>query len=230
MKKFSLIAMLLIVVILMVGCNHNAEVNKNIDESDTVTYSASNTENPNSKIITENEGNIEGSTTETTSEPTMKKSESSDTTTTRPADQKSAGQSTTKKVTTTQKSTTTQRQTTTKEATTTQKPTTTKKVTTTSATTSKQKKLTKSDIDWVQSQAHSYIKSKGMSVNSSVGSFSYRTSSCNYTNRNELLSDIKETIDFEYSECMNSGWKKVDMYVSVSPDSDGDYWLVVMYG
>lgn len=173
------------------------------------------------------------STTEketTTSVSTTQKSESSDTTTTRPADQKSAGQSTTKKVTTTQKSTTTQRQTTTKEATTTQKPTTTKKVTTTSATTSKQKKLTKSDIDWVQSQAHSYIKSKGMSVNSSVGSFSYRTSSCNYTNRNELLSDIKETIDFEYSECMNSGWKKVDMYVSVIPDSDGDYWLVVMYG
>lgn len=229
MKKFTLIAMLLIVVILIVGCNHNAEVNKDIDESDTVTYSASNTENPNSKIITENESSTEGSTTETTSETATQKSVSSDTTIQRPADQKSAGQSTTKKVTTTQKSTTTQRQTTTKEATTTQKPTTTKKVTTT-ATTSKQKKLTKSDIDWVQSQAHSYIKSKGMSVNSSVGSFSYRTSSCNYTNRNELLSDIKETIDFEYSECMNSGWKKVDMYVSVSPDSDGDYWLVVMYG
>ncbi len=145
-------------------------------------------------------------------------------------------QTTTKKVTTTQKSTTTQRQTTTRnqtatqKVTTTQKQTTTKRVTTTATRTTQSKKLTKSDIDWVQSQAHAYIKSKGMSVNSNVGSFSYRISSYNYTDRNKLLSEVKNTIDFEYSECINSGWKKVDMYVSVSSDGDGDYWLVVMYG
>ena len=112
----------------------------------------------------------------------------------------------------------------------TQKQTTTKKETTTVTTTAKQKKLSKSDVDWVQSQAHAYIKSKGMSVNSSVKSFSYRTSSGNYTDRNKLLSNIKDTIDYEYSECMGSGWKNVDMYVSVTSDGDGDYWLVVMYG
>lgn len=175
---------------------------------------------------------------ETESETTTQKNEVSDTTTTRPADQKSAGQTTTKKVTATQNQTndkkqtaaqsqtTTQKVTTTKKQNVTQKQTTTKKVTTTA----KQNKLSKSDVDWVQSQAHAYIKSKGMSVNSSVSSFSYRTSSYNYTNKNELLSDIKNTIDYEYSECINSGWKKVDMYVSVSADGDGDYWLVVMYG
>ena len=69
-----------------------------------------------------------------------------------------------------------------------------------------------------------------MTVNSSVGSFSYRTSSHNYTDKIDLLATIKDTIDFEYSECMESGWKKVDMYVSVSEDSSGDYWLIVKYG
>ncbi len=69
-----------------------------------------------------------------------------------------------------------------------------------------------------------------MSVNSSVESFSYRISSGNYADRNKLLSNLKDTIDYEYSECMSSGWKNVDMYVSVTSDGDGDYWLVVMYG
>lgn len=127
---------------------------------------------------------------------------------TKPAEQKSADQTTTKKFTTTQKQTTTKKET----------------------TTAKQNKLSKSDVDWVQSQAHSYIKSKGMSVNSSVESFSYRISSGNYADRNKLLSNLKDTIDYEYSECMSSGWKNVDMYVSVTSDGDGDYWLVVMYG
>lgn len=188
--------------------------------------------------IAESPQSTEVNTTEketTTSESATKKNSNSETTK-RPADTKSAGQTTTKKVTTTQKSTTTQRQTTTRnqtatqKVTTTQKQTTTKRVTTTATRTTQSKKLTKSDIDWVQSQAHAYIKSKGMSVNSNVGSFSYRISSHNYTDRNKLLSEVKNTIDFEYSECINSGWKKVDMYVSVSSDGDGDYWLVVMYG
>ncbi len=179
------------------------------------------------------------------SEITTQKSDNSETssaTTARPAEQKSSGQTTTKKSTATQNQTTTkkqtaaQSQTTTRKVTTTQKQnvtqkqTTSKKETTTVTTTAKKNKLSKSDVDWVQSQAHSYIRSKGMSVNSSVESFSYRTSSGNYTDRNKLLSNIKETIDYEYSECMSSGWKNVDMYVSVTSDGDGDYWLVVMYG
>ena len=159
--------------------------------------------------IAESPQSTEVNTTEketTTSEAATKKNSNSETTK-RPADTKSAGQTTTKKVTTTQKSTTTQRQTTTRnqtatqKVTTTQKQTTTKRVTTTATRTTQSKKLTKSDIDWVQSQAHAYIKSKGMSVNSNVGSFSYRISSHNYTDRNKLLSEVKNTIDFEYSEC-----------------------------
>lgn len=85
-------------------------------------------------------------------------------------------------------------------------------------------------MEWVQSQAHAYIKSKGISVDSSVQSFSYRTSSHNYTSKNDLLNTIKETIDYEYSECMSSGWNKVSMYVSISSDGNGDYWLIVKYG
>ena len=133
--------------------------------------------------------------------------------------------STTKRTSESAKQTTTKRQTTTQKQTTTKKPTTTRKPTTT-----KRSGLSKSDVEWVQSQAHTYIKSKGISVDSSVQSFSYRTSSHNYTSKNDLLNTIKETIDFEYSECMSSGWNKVSMYVSISSDGNGDYWLIVKYG
>lgn len=133
--------------------------------------------------------------------------------------------STTTKKSSSEKETTTKRQTTTQKQTTTKKPTTTQKPTTT-----KKSGLSKSDVEWVQSQAHAYIKSKGISVDSSVQSFSYRTSSHNYTSKNDLLNTIKETIDFEYSECMSSGWNKVSMYVSISSDGNGDYWLIVKYG
>ena len=223
MKKYK-IARILILGVLMISVILTACSQDTVKESAQTTKHSETVSNI-IEIVTEKET--------TTSESTAKKSDDSDTTT-RLAEQKSEGQTTTKKVTTTQKQTTTERQTTaksqaeTQRQTTTQKQTTTKRDTTT--TTTKPNKLTKSDIDWVQSQAHAYIKSKGMSVNSSVESFSYRTSSYNYTDRNKLLSKIKETIDFEYSECINSGWKKVDMYVSVSADSDGDYWLIVMYG
>lgn len=223
MKKISLIAILLIAVMMIVGCGRTEQA----EETSPTLPVAENTTISESTTISDKE------TSE--SETTVKQNSNSETTT-KPAEQKSAGQTTTKKVTATQKQATTQRQTTTRKqtatqkVTTTQKQTTTKRVTTTAKPTTQSKKLTKSDIDWVQSQAHSYIKSKGMSVNSNVGSFSYRTSSSNYTDRNTLLSKIKETIDFEYNECINSGWKKVDMYVSVSSDSNGDYWLVVMYG
>lgn len=133
--------------------------------------------------------------------------------------------STTTKKSSSAKETTTKRQTTTQKQTTTKKPTTTQKPTTT-----KRSGLSKSDVEWVQSQAHTYIKSKGISVDSSVQSFSYRTSSHNYTSKNDLLNTIKETIDYEYSECMSSGWNKVSMYVSISSDGNGDYWLIVKYG
>lgn len=214
-------------VLIIVGLTACSTAEKNVEGTTESTVTTTVTAESTTENTTEKET--------ANSEATAKKSDDSDTTT-KPAEQKSAGQTTTKKVTTTQKQattktqTTTRKQTATQKVTTTQKQTTTKRVTTTAKPTTQSKKLTKSDIDWVQSQAHSYIKSKGMSVNSNVGSFSYRTSSSNYTDRNTLLSKIKETIDFEYNECINSGWKKVDMYVSVSSDNNGDYWFVVMYG
>lgn len=224
-KTKSIILCLVILIVIFSGCSKQETISKS--ELQTSTTNA---------II--NKITAEQETSE--SETTAQKSDNSETivaNTTRPAEQKSTGQTTTKKSTATQNQTTTQKQNsaqsqTTRKVTTTQKQNVTQKQTTTKkeTTTAKQNKLSKSDVDWVQSQAHSYIKSKGMSVNSSVESFSYRISSGNYTDRNKLLSNLKDTIDYEYSECMSSGWKNVDMYVSVTSDGDGDYWLVVMYG
>ena len=110
MKKFSLIAVLLILVMMIAGCSHNAEVSKNADESESVSFSAENTENNDSKIVTEDESSTQSSTTETTTAQT----------TNQPKEK-----STTLKTTAAQTHTTTQAETTTK------KQTTTKKVTTT---------------------------------------------------------------------------------------------------
>ena len=126
--------------------------------------------------------------------------------------------------TTTKKQTTTKRQTTTKKQTTT---TTTKRHTTT---TTKKSGLSKSDVEWVQSQANAYIKSKGISVNSGVGSFSGKISSKNFSTRNDLLSYVKDEIDYEYDDCIASGWHKVEMYVKIESRTDGSYFLYVMYG
>lgn len=200
-KTKSIILCLVILIVIFSGCSKQETISKSELQTSTTNAIIN-------KTTTEQKKEIETTTQKSDN------SETSSATTARPAEQKSSGQTTTRKVTTTQKQNVTQKQTTTKKET----------------TTAKQNKLTKSDVDWVQSQAHSYIKSKGMSVNRSVKSFSYRTSSGNYTDRNKLLSNIKDTIDYEYSECMSSGWKNVDMYVSVTSDGDGDYWLVVMYG
>lgn len=230
-KTKSIILCLVILIVIFLGCS----IQENDSKSELpINTTASSTEESTTQIVKVTEK-------KTISETTTQKSDNSETTVankTKPAEQKSSGQTTEKKVTTTQKLTTTQKQnsaqsqTTTRKVTTTQKQNVTQKQTTTKkeTTTAKQNKLSKSDVDWVQSQAHSYIKSKGMSVNSSVESFSYRISSGNYADRNKLLSNLKDTIDYEYSECMSSGWKNVDMYVSVTSDGDGDYWLVVMYG
>lgn len=124
---------------------------------------------------------------------------------------------TTKKQTTTKRQTTAQRQTT----------TTTKRHTTT---TTKKSGLSKSDVEWVQSQANAYIKSKGITINSGVGGFSGKISSKNFSTRNDLLSYVKDEIDYEYDDCIASGWKKVEMYVKIESRTDGSYFLYVMYG
>ena len=123
------------------------------------------------------------------------------------------------KETTTKRQTTTQKQTTTKKPTTTQKPTTTKK-----------SGLSKSDVEWVQSQANAYIRSRGITVNSGVGSFSGKISTKNFTSKSDLLSYVKSDIDYEYEECLASGWNKVEMYVKIESRTDGSYYIYIMYG
>ncbi|HIY34505.1 MAG TPA: hypothetical protein IAA24_05260 [Candidatus Eubacterium faecigallinarum] len=122
------------------------------------------------------------------------------------------------KETTTKRQTTTQKQTTTKKPTTTQKPTTTKK-----------SGLSKSDVEWVQSQAHTYMRNKGIIVDSSVGSYSGRISTLNRT-REQLLTEVKDWIDAEYNDCIASGYGTVYMYCKIENRSNGSYFIYVMYG
>lgn len=243
MKKVNLVLIFLFVAVLIVGCSNNAAVNKNADENMTSSFSADNTqsvsENSAEKntLQAANDEKSEGQTEtaeNTTNEQKSADEKSSGQSTSKPQpksdDKKSSGQSTTttaRHTTATKPSTTKKSETTTKKQTTTQKPTTTKKTTTT--TTTKKQGLSKSDVEWVQSQGNAYIKSKGLTVDSSVGSFSGRISTKNRT-KEQLLDEVKEWIDDEYQECINAGWHSVSMYVKIESRSDGSYFIYVMYG
>lgn len=221
MKKTLLIVLLVFVVMFLISCSNGTEKAEDVNNITAVSSSVGNSENNNSTISAKNETVSNAETKNSANEESAENEETA--TTQRKVTESNSNytQKITKSnaaTTTTQKSASA-KQTTTKRQTTTQKQTTTKK-----------NGLSKSDVEWVQSQAHAYIKSKGISVDSSVQSFSYRTSSHNYTSKNDLLNTIKETIDFEYSECMSSGWNKVSMYVSISSDGNGDYCLIVKYG
>lgn len=135
MKKLNfMVVMLMIVVIVFTACsNQSKKVNSDAensvsflaDENETVSFSASETDNNDSKIVTETESSTEISTTETTTAQSTTPKETEKTTAVKPDDKKSAGQSTTKRVTSTHNQTTTQKQTATQKVTTTQKTTTT---------------------------------------------------------------------------------------------------------
>lgn len=121
MKKYGFIAILVIAVMMIVGCSHNAEVSINADESETVSFSAGNTENSNSKIVTENESSTEKLTTQTTAvQSTTEPKKTENHTSAHTTAAKSKTQTTTQRQTTTQKKTTTKKQTTTKKITTTE--------------------------------------------------------------------------------------------------------------
>lgn len=166
MKKFSLIAILLIAVMMIVGCSHNAEVSKNVDESESISFSANNTETNNSEIV---ENSTQISTTETTAvqnitKPKTEESKTTSTTTAKSAEQKSAGQTTTKKQSETNAKkdytqTTATNHESTKAVVTTKKETTTKKQTTT------EKSF---DVSYWVSYAKEYARSVGLEVNSSA--------------------------------------------------------------
>ncbi len=114
---------------------------------------------------------------------------------------------------------------TTKNVTTNKAPTTTTK----KPTTTTKKMLSKADVEWVQKEANEYIKKRGIGYDESVGSYSFATSTYQYTNRDELLKDIKGTIDWQYQDCIDSGSEKVWMYVKIEPRSNGSYFIYVMY-
>lgn len=228
-KSILLILSALILTASVTACSQNTVKSTNGETSST--ESASNTQESVSttagdtvqdtdkeKTAAENEIPAKSADEKSSSQSTSKPQPKSD-------DKKSAGQSTT----TTARHTTTTKPSTTKkpETTTTQKPTTTKKTTTT--TTTKKQGLSKSDVEWVQSQGNAYIKSKGLTVDSSVGSFSGRISTKNRT-KEQLLDEVKEWIDMEYTDCINSGWNSVSMYVKIESRSDGSYFIYVMYG
>lgn len=216
-----------LIVCTITGCTAqtaNKETNTVTDtvseKSETVTGSNSTSavsaevlskaEEDNQKLDTKNESERKEETT-TTKDSTSNSFKDSKTT--------HGNTSTTTKKSSSAKETTTQKQTTTKKPTTTQKPTTTKK-----------SGLSKSDVEWVQSQANAYIRSKGITVNSGVGSFSGKISTKNFTSKSELLSYVKSDIDYEYEECIASGWNNVEMYVKIESRTDGSYYIYIMYG
>lgn len=234
-KSILLILSALILTASVTACSQNTVKSTNGETSST--ESASNTQesvsttagdtvqdNDKEKTAAENEIPAKSADEKSSDQSTSKPQPKSD-------DKKSAGQSTTttaRHTTATKPSTTKKSETTTKKQTTTQKPTTTKKTTTT--TTTKKQGLSKSDVEWVQSQGNAYIKSKGLTVDSSVGSFSGRISTLNYTNRNTLLDKVKEAINVEYQECIDAGWKQVNMYCKIESRDNGSYFIYVMYG
>lgn len=114
---------------------------------------------------------------------------------------------------------------TTKNVTTNKAPTTTTK----KPTTTTKKMLSKAEVEWVQKEANEYIKSKGIPLNKDAGGYSMRRSTYNYTNREELLKAVKSSIDYQYKELIDAGRNGVEMYVKIEPDSDGSYYIYVMY-
>ena len=84
-------------------------------------------------------------------------------------------------------------------------------------------------MEWVQSQAHTYMRNKGIKVDSSVGSYSGRISTLNRT-REQLLAEVKDWIDAEYNDCVASGYGTVYMYCKIESRSNGSYFIYVMYG
>lgn len=174
----------------------------------------------NQKLDTKNESERKEETTTTKNSASVNAKDSQKPT---QNDRASTG-STTKRTSESAKQTTTKRQTTTQKQTTTKKPTTTQKPTTT-----KKSGLSKSDVEWVQSQAHTYMRNKGIIVDSSVGSYSGRISTLNRT-REQLLTEVKDWIDAEYNDCIASGYGTVYMYCKIENRSNGSYFIYVMYG
>ncbi len=220
-KAIWITAICVLAAMLFAACRNSANENTVLNESETVSSSAGivssdETVTESAELSTElaeqnsagAQQNTSGSSTKNTPNETAAQQKGTNTT---------AG-------TTAKRQTAAQKQTTTKRQTTTQKPATTKKPTTT-----KKSGVNQSDVQWVQAQAHAYMRSKGIVVDSGVGSYSGRISSANRT-KEELLDEVKEWIDGEYNDCKASGYDTVYMYCKIENRGNGSYFLYVMYG
>lgn len=220
-KAIWITAICVLAAMLFAACRNSAKENTALNESEsvfssagivssdeTVTESAEFSNNTAEQNAAGAQQNASGSSTKNTPNETAAQQKGTNTT---------AG-------TTAKRQTAAQKQTTTKRQTTTQKPATTKKPTTT-----KKSGVNQSDVQWVQSQAHAYMRSKGIVVNSGVGSYSGRISSVNRT-KEELLDEVTEWIDGEYNDCNASGYDTVYMYCKIESRGNGSYFLYVMYG
>lgn len=224
-KAIWITAICVLATMLFAACSNGADKNIAVNESETVSSSAGivssdETVTESAEISTDTKGqdfagaqqNTSGSSTKNTPNETAAQQEKTNT----------AAGTTAKRQTTTQKQTTTKKQTTKRRTTT----TTTKRHATT---TTKKSGVSQSDVQWVQSQAHAYMRSKGIVVNSGVGSYSGRISSMNRT-KEELLDEVTEWIDGEYNDCKASGYDTVYMYCKIESRGNGSYFLYVMYG
>ncbi len=220
-KAIWITAICVLAAMLFAACRNSANENTVLNESETVSSSAGivssdETVTESAELSTElaeqnsadAQQNTSGSSTKNTPNETAAQQKGTNST---------AG-------TTAKRQTAAQKQTTTKRQTTTQKPATTKKPTTT-----KKSGVNQSDVQWVQAQAHAYMRSKGIVVDSGVGSYSGRISSANRT-KEELLDEVKEWIDGEYNDCKASGYDTVYMYCKIENRGNGSYFLYVMYG
>ena len=220
-KAIWITAICVLTVMLFAACSNGADEDIAVNKSETVSSSAGNvssdgTVTESAELSTElaeqnsagAQQNTSGSSTKNTPNETAAQQKGTNTT---------AG-------TTAKRQTAAQKQTTTKRQTTTQKPATTKKPTTT-----KKSGVNQSDVQWVQAQAHAYMRSKSIVVDSGVGSYSGRISSANRT-KEELLDEVKEWIDGEYNDCKASGYDTVYMYCKIENRGNGSYFLYVMYG
>lgn len=226
-KAIWITAICVLAAMLFAACRNSANENTALNESETVSSSAGivssdETVTESAELSTElaeqnsagAQQNTSGSSTKNTPNETAAQQKGTNTT---------AG-TTAKRQTTTQKQTTTKRQTTTQKPATTKKPTTTKKLTTT-----KKSGLSKSDVEWVQAQAHAYMRGKEIVIDPGAGSYSGRISSVNRT-KEQMLAEVKDWIDSEYADCVQSGYSTVHMYCKIESRESGSYFLYVLYG
>lgn len=220
-KAIWITAICVLAVMLFAACSNGADKNIAVNESKTVSSSAGIVSSD--ETATESAG-LSTDTKEQNSAAALQSTSGSSTNNMPNETTAQQKETNTTAGTTAKRQTAAQKQTTTKRQTTTQKPATTKKPTTT-----KKSGVNQSDVQWVQSQAHAYMRSKGIVVNSGVGSYSGRISSVNRT-KEELLDEVTEWIDGEYNDCKASGYDTVYMYCKIEIRGNGSYFLYVMYG